>query len=71
MATIFRSKQTGLVRVQFEGGSEDGRRRRKTITLGRMPLKRAKTWLRHIEELIAADGRGDGPHALQPRKTVL
>ena len=61
MATVFKSKKTGLVRVQFERGMEDGKRRRKTISLGRVTMKRAKTWLRYIDELIAASDDGSTP----------
>jgi len=50
MATLFRSKKTGLTRIQFNG--PDGKR--KTISLGRCPIKQAERLLPRIEALAAA-----------------
>lgn len=49
MATLFRSKKSGLTRIQFDG--PDGKRR--TISLGRCPLKIAERLQPRIEALAA------------------
>lgn len=61
MATVTRSKKTGLTRIQFDVAKADGRRQRRSIALGRVPVKRARRWAAHVDELVAALQEGDAP----------